>query len=299
MILLFGQFHRTALGVAGGEIARSVIENLPREHVSERERLRASAYYFHLVTGEIEKANEMYERWAQAYPRDNVPRSNLGVTYGYLGQYEKAVAEIREALRLNPESGVGYTNLVSHYAALNRLADAKDIYRQALERKLENPYLHLNRYAVAFLEKDAAEMQRQIDWAAGKVQAEDLLLSAQSDTQAYWGKLQRAREFSKRASESAQSHEQNETAAEWEINAALREAEFGYAALARKQAVAVLARGIEPRSADSRCPGLGSRGGHQTSDSNGGRFERAFLAGHGVKPLLAAQHSRRAGNAEE
>jgi len=140
-----------------------------REHVSEREKFRVSAYYFHLVTGEIEKAIDVYELWAQAYPRDNVPRSNLSVTYGYLGQYEKAIAEIQEALRLNPESAVGYTNLVSHYAALNRTADAKDIYRQAVERKLENPYFHLNRYAVAFLENDAGEMQRQIDWAAGKV----------------------------------------------------------------------------------------------------------------------------------
>lgn len=67
------------------------------------------------------------------------------------------------------------------------------------------------------------------------------MLSAHSDTQPYWGKLQKARELSKRASESARSHEQNETAAEWQMNAALREAEFGYAALARKQTVAVLA----------------------------------------------------------
>jgi hypothetical protein len=94
---------------------------------------------------------------------------------------------------------------------------------------------------VAFLENDAGEMQRQLDWAAGKVQAEDLLLSAQSDTQAYWGRLRQARALSKRASDSARSHEQNETAAEWDMNAALREAEFGNPGLARKQAATVLA----------------------------------------------------------
>src|SRR5579864_3117209 len=62
-----------------------------RDHVSERERFRISAYYQHLVSGDIEKAIGTYELWAQAYPRDNVPHSNLGVIYGYLGQYEKAV----------------------------------------------------------------------------------------------------------------------------------------------------------------------------------------------------------------
>jgi tetratricopeptide (TPR) repeat protein len=153
----------------------------------------------------------------------------------------KAVAEIQEALQINPDSAVGYTNLVSHYAALNRLADAKEIYRRAAERQLDNPYLHLNRYGVAFLENDEGEMRRQLDWAAGKIQAEDLLLSAHSDTQAYRGQLKLARELSRRAAAAARSHQQNETAAEWEMNGALREAEFGDPALARKQAIAILA----------------------------------------------------------
>lgn len=120
--------------------------------------------------------------WAQTYPRDNVPHSNWGVIYGYLGQYEKAVTEIQQALRLNPDSALGYTNLVSHYAALNQLEEAKAIFHKAEERKLDNPYLHLNLYGVAFLQGDAGEMQKQTDWAAGKVQSEDLLLSGELPT---------------------------------------------------------------------------------------------------------------------
>jgi tetratricopeptide (TPR) repeat protein len=212
-----------------------------RDHVSEREKFRISAYYQHLVSGDIEKAIGTYELWAQAYPRDNVPHSNLGVIYGYLGQYERAVTEIQAALRLNPDSAVGYTNLVSHYAALNQFEEAKAIFRRAAERKLDNPYLHLNLYGVAFVQGDAQEMQRQMDWGAGKVQAEDLLLSGHSDTEAYWGKLKKAREFSQRAVEAALSHEQKETAAEWQMNAALREAEFANTAQAHAQATSALA----------------------------------------------------------
>jgi len=206
-----------------------------RGKVSQREKFQFSAYYFHLVTGDLEKANDTYELWAQVYPRDNVPWSNLGVTYGYLGQYDKAVVEIQQALRLNPASAVGYTNLVSHYSALNRLDDARAIYQQALSRKLENPYLHLNRYGVAFLQGDTAEMQQQLSWAMGKPQAENLLLSAQSDTEAFYGRLESAREFSRRASESALRSDQKETAAEWQMNEALREAEFGNLARALQQ----------------------------------------------------------------
>ena len=237
-----------ALGTSYSNLREPALasENLRRAYelrgkVSQREKFQFSAYYYHLVTGELEKANDTYELWAQVYPRDNVPWSNLGVTYGYLGQYDKAIAEIQQALRLNPGSAVGYTNLISHYAAVNRLDDATATYQQALARTLDNPYLHLNRFGVAFLQGDAAEMRQQLAWAAGKPQAENLLLSAQSDTEAYYGRLDKAREFSRRASESAQRGDQKETAAEWLVNEALRESEFGNSIRAREQVHAALA----------------------------------------------------------
>jgi DNA-binding winged helix-turn-helix (wHTH) protein/predicted Zn-dependent protease len=220
-------------------------ENLRRAYelrgrVSDRERFRFSAYYYHLVTGEIEKAIETYQLWAQAYPRDNVPLSNLGVAYGYLGQYDQAVKAIQEDIQLNPGSSVGYTNLVSDYMALNRTSDAKATYQQAMSRNLDNPYLHLNSYGVAFLEGDAAEMQRQTEWAVGQPQGENLLLSAQSDTEAYFGRSARAREFSQRAANSARTSNQPGTAVEWQMNAALRDAEFGSSTEARQQISAIL-----------------------------------------------------------
>ena len=62
-----------------------------RDKVSEREKFRISANYYLLVTGELEKAIQTYETWAQTYPRNNEPCGNLGVDYTYLGQYESAV----------------------------------------------------------------------------------------------------------------------------------------------------------------------------------------------------------------
>jgi eukaryotic-like serine/threonine-protein kinase len=211
-----------------------------RDHVSERERFRISAYYYHLVTGELEKAIATYQLWAQTYPRDNAPRSNLGVIYGYLGRYDQAVKAIGENIQLNPSSSVGYTNLVSDYMALGRLSDAKATYYQAISSNLDNPFLHLNFYGLAFLEGDVAEMQRQAESANGQGQAENLLLSAQSDTEAYYGHLSKARELSQRAAESARAHDQQETAVEWQMNAALRYAEFGRPADAQRQITAVL-----------------------------------------------------------
>jgi eukaryotic-like serine/threonine-protein kinase len=213
-----------------------------RDRVSDREKYRFSAYYSPLVTGDLEKALETYQLWAEDYPRDSAPRGNLGGIYGYLGQYEKGVAELEEDLRLNPDSVPGYNNLMSHYAALNRFEDAKAAYQQAKARNLDNPFLHWTLYGIAFLQGDTSGMQREATWAVGKPQGENLLLAAQSDTEAYWGRLGRARELTQQAVESASQNDQQETAGEWQMNAALREAEFGNEARARQQLEAVLAK---------------------------------------------------------
>jgi len=213
-----------------------------RDHVSDRERYRFSAYYYHLVSGDLEKAVETYQLWAEDYPRDNVPRGNLGAIYGYLGQYDEGAAEMVEDIRLNPDSLPGYTNLMSHYTALNRLQEAKTAYQQAKARNLDGALMRLNLYGVAFLQTDFSEMQRQAAWAMGKPQAENLLLSAQADTEAYWGRLQRARELTQQAVDSASRSNEQETAEGWQMNAALREAEVGNQARARAQVEVALTK---------------------------------------------------------
>jgi len=211
-----------------------------RDRVSERERLRITADYA-FSNGDLEKEAQSYELWIQSYPRDYVPHGNLGANYAALGQWDKAITELHEALRLEPNSVVSYENLAEVYVALNRFEDAKATIAQAHERKLDNAFIHLLEYALAFLRRDTNEMDKQVAWGAGKPGDEDPLLSAQSDTEAYYGRLAKARDFSRRAADSALRADSKETAALWQANAALREAEFGNADLARRDAEAALA----------------------------------------------------------
>ena len=51
-----------------------------RSRVSAREQYAISAYYCNDVTGELGKANQIYELYAKAYPRNWVPHNNLGGT---------------------------------------------------------------------------------------------------------------------------------------------------------------------------------------------------------------------------
>jgi len=212
-----------------------------RERASEREKFQITANFSQMVTGDLEKVNQICESWTQLYPRDSYSHNLLGVNYEFLGQYDKALAEMREAVRLNPEGTILHSNIMEDYTALNNLQAAKNEYVRTLEQKLDHPYLHADRYEIAFLENDEAERKRQLAWASGMAGAEDLLLSLDSDSKAYFGELAEARELSRRAAESARRGDQNETAALWQANAALREAEFGNSDRARKEAEAALA----------------------------------------------------------
>ena len=69
-----------------------------RERVSDREKFYIECNYY-WAAGDLEKARQAYELWAQTYPRDDVPPGYLGGIYGQMGQYDKALAEAREALR--------------------------------------------------------------------------------------------------------------------------------------------------------------------------------------------------------
>jgi tetratricopeptide (TPR) repeat protein len=209
--------------------------------VSDRERYRISAFYYQYVTGEVEKATEAYELWAKTYPRDLVPHTNLGYIYSTLGQYDKAAAETEQSQRIEP-SLTGFANLAGIYMNLNRLDDARSVLQQAQANKLDGLVIRVTWYDLAFLRSDAAEMERQAAWAAGRPGEEDAMLSTQSDTEAYYGRLARARDFSRRAVDAAVRADSKETAALWQANAALREAEFGNTAAAKQQVGAALAR---------------------------------------------------------
>jgi serine/threonine protein kinase/tetratricopeptide (TPR) repeat protein len=211
-----------------------------RDRASEVEKFRIETFYYDLVTGELPKAVGAYELWAQEYPRRASAHSNLGSTYFMLGQYERALAENLTAARLSPDDGVPYGNLIGDYAPLNRWEEAKATYQQALVRKLDNAEVRGNEYGIAFLEGDVLEMAHQVAWATGKPGVEDAFLSSQADTEAFYGRLEKARELSRRAVESARRNDEKEIAAQWHLDAALREAEFGNLSEARQQAAAAL-----------------------------------------------------------
>jgi len=151
----------------------------------------------------LEKEAQTYELWVKSYPRDALPYRDLGVNAICLGQLEKSLSESQEALRLEPDNSTNYANVAGSYVSLNRFDEAKATIEQARSHKLDSPNIHSTLYILAFLRNDTAGMEQQIAWGAGKPGAEDQILSTQADTEAYYGRLEKARDFTRRAVGSA------------------------------------------------------------------------------------------------
>ena len=212
-----------------------------RDRVTDRERFYIEAGYYLHVTGELEKARATYSQWAQTYPRDAIPETNLGSVDSSLGQFESSITETQKSLAITPESAISYGNLIEDYLAVHRFDEAKAAYQEAVKRNLDGTLLRLTRYYLAFLQNDAAAMQEPLNWAAGKPSVEDIFLAAQADTEAFYGRLSKARDLSQRAADSAKRAGAPETAAIWTIIEALREVDFGNSTRARQSAAAALA----------------------------------------------------------
>src|SRR5438445_200533 len=215
-----------------------------------RDRLHITTLYYDLATGDVQKAIKSYKEWVQLYPRDDIAKGNLSSEYFLIGDYEEAATLAQQALRLDPGSTAWYENLATAYIALQRLEEAQNVLNQAFARKLDDPSMHADLYALAFLRSEPAGMERGMAWSAGKPGGEDTMLALQADTEAYAGHVQKARELSRRAVEVAQNAQLNEPAAIWQGIAALREGVYGNIEEARKGADKVIE--IAPNSRDAQ-----------------------------------------------
>src|SRR5262249_33672638 len=136
------------------------------------------------VLGDLDQELHTYQVWEQTYPRDWTPWENSAVDLEFFGDYDRALPQAQEALRLNPDHARCYFHMALGFLFQNRKDEAKEIMQQALKRGLDVAGFHIALYQVAFLEGDTKKMQAQVAALAGKP-GEDSLLNIQSNTEAY------------------------------------------------------------------------------------------------------------------
>jgi len=212
-----------------------------RDRVSDPEKFFITVIYHRTVTGNLEKAQQTCELWAQAYPRDAYPHGLLsGFLYQGTGNYERSIEEGKTAIAMDPDFTPGYVNLAYSYLSLDRLEEAENILQQASSRKMETPELLVSRYYVSFLKGDADGMKRVVALSQGRAGTEDWIVHSQALVAAYSGRLREASFLSQRAVDLALQSGQREKAASYEAADAIWNALFGNTSAARRRAAGAL-----------------------------------------------------------
>jgi serine/threonine protein kinase/thioredoxin-like negative regulator of GroEL len=233
--VLYGNIGETALA---SEYAHRAYEL--RDRVTEHEKLEIAILESSYVTGDLAKDEQVAELWEQTYPRDDGGYADVGADKKVRGDYQGSVQDLRQGFQLHPNFSILCDDLAGSYIALNRLDEANAALDQGVAHGIAPEALAGNYYTLAFLRNDVEGMQKQLDLTTGRPGEEETLLSSQSDTEAYHGRLKRAREFSLRAVESALRNATKEVAASWAVNEAFREAEFGNSSVAHRSAASAI-----------------------------------------------------------
>jgi tetratricopeptide (TPR) repeat protein len=193
------------------------------------------------------------------------------VDYQYLGQLDKAVAELQQAAKNDPNCALCLSDLSGYYLSLNRFDEAKTIIDQAAIKSPEYPGVHMTLYNLAFFRGDDAGMQREFTWSVTNRQVLDFALFRESETEALQGHLTKARELIRRAVEAAHQSGLEEEGAQWKAREGLRDAFFGDHDMARTHATE-LSRHLRAGTFWRRPPwpwrALESRNARKTSRSN-------------------------------
>ncbi len=204
-----------------------------RNHASERERFYIVGHYF-TDDGQIDKGIETYELYKQSYPRDSIPYNNLAVTYFELGQFEKALRNAQDALRLDPRSATNVENTASALMALGRLDEARAVLNQHLAAGRGNFATHFHLAEICLAQGDLAGMAREQQLASDSPQGQALVLSMNARWAFARAQLRQANDLVAQFSAVSQRLGFSQLQADMLVSAAVLEAFYGYPERARE-----------------------------------------------------------------
>ena len=141
---------------------------------------------------------------------------------------------------IDPDVNRGHANIAWCNFFLDRRAEAEKAIQTAVTHKGETADLFLLQYYIAFVNGDAAGMDRATAAAKGKPGVEDWMLHSQSLVEARLGRSQAATSLSRHAVDMARQAGQKESAASYQAAEAVWQALFGNTPAARRSANAAL-----------------------------------------------------------
>jgi eukaryotic-like serine/threonine-protein kinase len=212
-----------------------------KDRVSQPERFFIEGLYYCLVAGDPEKAIEIFQAWKRMYPGSPIPSNYIAATRSdELGQYEAAIEEAREAVRLGPNTSWSHNNLAQACMGAGRFADAKKVIGEATSRGIDDLSMHAYLFIIALAEQDQASIERETRWAAGDPQTSLVWMRLRAAAAVTGGRLAEARRLWQEALATANELGSREVA-DVRLDQAEAEALVGDPILARAAASAAVA----------------------------------------------------------
>jgi tetratricopeptide (TPR) repeat protein len=116
--------------VRGRELLIQAVKTVNR--LTTRERLAILGFYAINVENNYPKGIEYERMRIELYPDDPAARNNMGWYYQHSGQFEKAVKEYKEAIRINPNMPLAYGGLLETYLQLMGDADSALVWAKKM-----------------------------------------------------------------------------------------------------------------------------------------------------------------------
>lgn len=134
---------------------------LKDRHLTQEENFQTSALYDSSITGNLEKETTVLLLYKEAYPRSVSAYNLLGIAYAQQGRTEEALQNFNWAIGHSPvPSAQHYSNASQALMILGRFDEAKKMLDEWRQKGSLTPFQREMRYRIAFIEQDAATMDR-------------------------------------------------------------------------------------------------------------------------------------------
>ena len=219
------------------------------DRVSETERTDITAYFYRF-TGELDKEIDAWKLSAQNYPRFWGPHNQLSVTYMDMGQFEEALKEAQEAIRLESHIEAPWRRQLDAFICLGRLTEADATAAKVRAIGFDGARIHQRFLELAYLENDQAGIEREIHWFAGKPE-EYLSFGLQAAWLNMHGQRRNSHELYQRAADTARRQGLSYVADDFDEADARAEALSGRCQTVRRLGRPALALALCEQSADA------------------------------------------------
>jgi DNA-binding winged helix-turn-helix (wHTH) protein/tetratricopeptide (TPR) repeat protein len=134
---------------------------LKDRRLTQEENFLTTALYDFSITGNLEEGTTVLVLYKEAYPRSVSAYNLLGIAYAQQGRTEEALQNFNWAIAHSPvPSAQHYSNASQALMILGRFDEAKKMLDEWRQKGSLTPFQAEMRYRIAFIEKDAATMDR-------------------------------------------------------------------------------------------------------------------------------------------